>query len=424
MSVTKAKMQKLRGEIAFMKENYPELKPNFSAMAKEIGVSRQTIAKVWKDPTPPSKPRQKRKSKFDPYYQEIREKFEIQSTTIKAVFQYMKARYPEVFTSYDSFKSYVRANKLTEVREEFLKSHVRYETEPGEEVQIDWKESIQFTLSTGEVIEFNLFAAVFGYSRYTVFIYSRTETTEDFIRCMIELMIRTGGVPRSFKTDNMSAIVSTFSGQKRKLPVIRQFEKDIETPIRLCRVRQPQSKGKVESANRFVSWLEPYQGELSSEEELIGTIEKINRQINQEPSRTTGYPRVLLMKKEKEHLRPLNRIPLLDSYLKEADTQKVPATLLVNYEGHGYSVPKKFIAKRVKLIRIEDELQIYYNNDLICTHQISDRPLNYKNEHYLDGLRDSIEPKKDETAEDYESRIQKKAEESLKKMDLLAGKVK
>ncbi len=167
----------------------------------------------------------------------------------------------------------------------------------------------------------------------------------------------------------------------------------------------------------------------------------------------------------------MNRIPLLDSYLKEADTQKVPATLLVNYEGHGYSVPKKFIAKRVKLIRIEDELQIYYNNDqadtqkvpatllvnyeghgysvpkkfiakrvkliriedelqiyynndLICTHQISDRSLNYRNEHYLDGLRDSIEPKKDETAEDYESRIQKKAEESLKKMDLLAGKVK
>lgn len=125
----------------------------------------------------------------------------------------MKARYPEVFTSYDSFKSYVRANKLTEVREEYLKSHVRYETEPGEEVQIDWKESIQFTLSTGEVIEFNLFAAVFGYSRYTVFIYSRTKTTEDFIRCMIELMIRTGGVPRSFKTDNMSAIVSTFQGR-------------------------------------------------------------------------------------------------------------------------------------------------------------------------------------------------------------------
>ncbi|WP_304685227.1 hypothetical protein [Ileibacterium valens] len=125
MSVTKAKMQKLRGEIAFMKENYPGLKPNFSAMSKEIGISRQTIAKVWKDPTSPSKPRQKRKSKFDPYYQEIREKFEIQSTTIKAVFQYMKARYPEVFTSYDSFKSYVRANKLTEVREEYLKSHVR-----------------------------------------------------------------------------------------------------------------------------------------------------------------------------------------------------------------------------------------------------------------------------------------------------------
>lgn len=34
MSVTKAKMQKLRGEIAFMKENYPGLKRNLLKFAR------------------------------------------------------------------------------------------------------------------------------------------------------------------------------------------------------------------------------------------------------------------------------------------------------------------------------------------------------------------------------------------------------
>lgn len=424
MSVTSSKMNRLKGEMLLMQENEPGLKPNFSAMARETGISRQTIAKIWKDPVAPKTPRQKRKSKFDPYYQEIREKFETSTPTVKAVFKYMQAKYPDTFTSYNSFKHYVRSNGLKDARKEFLMAHVRYESEPGQEIQIDWKESLKMTLSTGEIIEFNLFAAVFGYSRYTKFIYTRTRTTEDFLRCMIELMLCTGGRPKTFKTDNMSAIVAAAGGKRRKLPVIKQFEKDIETPIRLCKVRSPQGKGKVESANRFAQWLEPYQGELATEQELIETIARINRQINQEVSRTTGYPRSLLMKKEKEYLRPLNRIPVLESYLKNVDTQVVPNTILVTCEGRGYSVPKKFIGKRVKLVRAEDELQIYYNNQLICTHPLSDKPLNYLPEHYIEGLKDSLHPKKEEEPEEYNSRIEKKARESLKRMAGLNGKSK
>lgn len=340
MSISRSQLNKLRGEIIRMKENDPGLKPNFSALARETGVSRQTVAKIWKDPGLPRKPRQKRKSKFDPYFEEIKNKFENNSVTVKAVFKYFQSKEPQIFTSYNSFKEYVRTNKLTEARTEFLKAHVRYESDPGSEIQIDWKESLQMTLSTGEVIEYNLFSAVFGYSRFTKFIYSKTKTTEDFLRCMIELIRNTGGLPRKFKTDNMSAVVTVHGRQRRKLPVIRQFEKDIETPITLCQPRQPQSKGKVESANRFASWLEPYQGELASEEELIQKIEELNKQINQEPSRTTGIPRNILMQKEKEHLRPLARIPLLESYLKDVNTVTVPNTLLVSYRGHGYSVPK------------------------------------------------------------------------------------
>ncbi len=424
MSISRSRINKLRGEIILMQENDPGLKPNFSALARETGISRQTIAKIWKEPLAPAKPRQKRKSKFDPYFDIIKSKFENGPVTIRAVFQYMKGKEPSVFTSYNSFKAYVRANKLSDSRADFLKAHVRYESDPGDEIQVDWKESMKMTLSTGEVIEYNLFAAVFGYSRYTAFIYSKTRTTEDFLRCMIELMTRVGGKPRKFKTDNMSSIVTVSGQRKRKLPLICQFEKDIETPIRLCQVRQPQSKGKVESANRFASWLEPYQGELASEEELIQKIAELNRQINQEPSRTTGIPRNILMKKEKEHLRPLDRMPLLESYLKDVDTAIVPSTLLVSYEGRGYSVPKKLISKRVKITRIENEIHIYYNNELVCTHPISKMPINYQPDHYTEALKDSIRKRKEESEEGYEERIRKKAEESLERMKQLKGKVK
>lgn len=328
-----------------------------------------------------------------------------------------------MFRSYDSFKSYVKANKLNQARSSAL-ARVRYETAPGEELQVDWKESLAMTLKNGEVIHFNLFTAVYGYSRYVKFIYSRTKTTEDFLRCVIETVESAGGLPKYIKTDNMSAIVKSVNGRARKLPQILQFEKDLGVPIRLCKVRNPQSKGKVESANRFVQWLEPYQNELSSEEELIQKIDELNRLVNKEPSRTTDQVRAVLMKKEKEHLRPINNRIILDSYFKDVDTQVVPNTLLVNWKGHGYSVPKEYVGKRVKLVESDDHLQVYYTSKLIAAHVLSEQPFNYAQEHYVDGLKDRLGKHDSEEEEDYEDRITRKARESLALMKNLKGNSK
>ena len=425
MSKSKAQMNRIRGEIIQMKENCMGLKPNFSAVGRQLGITRQTAAKLWNDPVAPSKPRQKKKSKFDPYYNEIREMFESNSTaTIKAIYKFFENKYPAVFTSYNSFKAYIRANKLKDAAEQNRLVHIRYETEPGKEVQFDWKENLRMTLTTGEVIEFNLFGAVYGYSRFTKFIFSKTKTTVDVLRCLIDLMVSAGGCPSEFKTDNMSAVVTTHGKKKRKLPLIVQFEKDTDTKIKLCKIHSPQSKGKVESANRFVEWLMVYNGKLNSEEELIEKIHLLNRQINKEPCRTTGIPRVVMFQKEKEHLKPLTRVPLLESYLKDVETQTVPPTLLVYYQGHGYSVPKKFIDKRVKITRMSDEVQIYYNNQLICTHPIRETPINYHQDHYVEALKDTIKPKENEDVENYEDRIRKKALKSLELMNELKGSVK
>ena len=74
------------------------------------------------------------------------------------------------------------------------------------------------------------------------------------------------------------------------------------------------TKGKVESQNRFMSWLIPYNNEFETEEDLINIIENINRKINQEVNETTGCTPIFLYSKEKEYLNPLPNKELLDSY--------------------------------------------------------------------------------------------------------------
>lgn len=423
MSISKRNLMKMKNEFIHMQEVSPGIKPNFSYLARQYGLSRQTISKYWKDPMAKPKPRKKRTSKFDPYSEQIREKFQYGDVSIQSVFKYFQMKYPDVFTQYNSFKSYVRTHQLN-VPGPATYPRIRYETAPGDELQVDWKESLTMTLKSGEVIEYNLFSAVFGYSRYTMFIYTRTKTTEDFMRCLMETLQQAGGVPKMVKTDNMSAVV-TFHNRKRRIKSeIIQFAKDLGTHITLCKAHSPESKGKVESANRFAKWLEPYQNELNSEEELIETINRINQQINAEPSRTTGETRSARMKTEKEYLQPLPNQAILDSYLKDVDTQKVSNTLLINWKGHGYSVPKDYQNKRVKMLESNGNLNIYYNANLIASHPLTTQAFVYDKTHYKEGMKDRIPRRPDESEEDYESKIERKAAETLDLLKNLKGTVK
>ena len=404
-------LQTLRGRYEEMRTM--DIKPNFSAVARQYDIDRHTAAKYWKEEKVEDRIIE-RPSPLDQYFDEIKEKAENTTCTKMALYEYFKSKYGvESFGSYSTFAHYMQRKEL--LRKVEMKVHVRYETPPGNQLQADWKEDLKMILKSGEVIEFNLFVATLGYSRYHFFIYSRSKTTEDYLRCQIEVLQRCGGIPKTIVTDNMSAIVSIRSNSRNKYPVIKQFEKDIGIKIHLCKVRTPQTKGKVESANRFIQWLEPYNGELESEEELIQLISKVEHDVNNETNRTTGIPPVKLIKKEMEHLKPLPNRLLMEEYIRNVSVQTVPQTLLVSYKASGYSVPPKFIGKRVKIVPSGDKLYIYHNTELIALHEINVKKMNYQQEHYESALRQSmpVDMSNDE--------IHERAKENLALLDQWGG---
>ena len=111
-------------------------------------------------------------------------------------------------------------------------------------------------------------------------------------------------------------------------------------------------------------------------------------------------PPITLYGKEKEYLNPLPKKQVYESYLNTMIPAKVSNGLLVYYKGSQYSVPQKYINQTVKLQEIDNKLCIYYNNTLIVTHDISNQKINYKNEHYIEGLSQTLAFKdKDEIEE-------------------------
>lgn len=402
---------KFIGKIELMKNM--NIKPNFSELARQYGVDRHTIAKYYhQEKRIPVK--RNKESYLYPYLDEIKQKADLCRCTKKALFQYFQNKYGvEEFKCYNTFTYFTRKHDIC-TSDHSEKPKLRYETEPGDQLQVDWKESIKMKRKDSTVIQFELFAATFSYSRYHFFLYSRSKTTEDFLRCLIDVLYMSGGMPKRILTDNMTAVVSINNGTRQKHPIIKQFESDIGIHIQLCKVRHPYTKGKVESSNRFVEWLKPYDGELESEGELIEVIKKFNQQINEETNQTTGIPPVVLMKKEIEHLQPIPNKILMDTYIQDVNVQKVPETLLVTYKGHGYSVSKKLMGKRVKLVPVANQLYIYFNTKLQCVHKISSSKFNYKKDHYCEALRSTVKGGSDKE-------IEKRAEQNLALLDKIGG---
>lgn len=391
------------------------IKPNYSELERKYGVNRKTIRKYHLNKGIPPRTSTKRKYKLDAYKSQVEEKMTIPGITYQAAYQYFKAQHPDdpAFNSVSTFRWYVRDILKIKKTSKSIKPHVRFETKPGHQLQVDWKESLEMVSRHGEVFTFNLMTATWGYSRMHLWSYSRTKTTNDFIRCMIDILNQSGGMPQEVLTDNMSAVVSIQNGKKKKHPQILQFEKDMGFKIRLTGTRSPETKGKDESSNRFVNWLLPYDGQFEDEVELIEIIQSVAKQANQSINQTTQMPPMTLFRKEKETLSPLPRKILMESYLLETTTQIVPSTCLVRYQGSEYSVPIEYINKGVTIQPIDHQLYIYYNRKIIAIHPISDQRFNYDKAHYFSALGHSIID---------EDQLKQQVEENLSLLNALGKK--
>lgn len=385
------------------------IKPNFSELSRQLGIDRHTLKKHYD--AGGVKPRKKREyvSELDQYKNIIEEKLKVKGITYKGIYLFLKDT-KRIKSSYSNFEKYIKKNNYKITKSDNI-PHVRYETKPGVQLQVDWKEDIEMVSRNGEIFKFNLFAATLGYSRLHYFVYSESRTKESFIRCYLDTLYHIGGVPKESLTDNMKSIINILKEGKVKCREILQLEKDLSTYFRFCKIHSPETKGKVESSNRFVSRLYAYNNEFEDLKELLSIIDKLNIQINNEINQSTNIAPTILFKKEKEYLQPLPSKCIFDNYILESKTVVVPPTMLVYFKGCQYSVPMKYINKRVKLIKIDNTLHIYYNSKLIEIHQLNKNKINYSKEDYQEALAHVIKNK--------DLDIEKISEENLK---LLGGR--
>lgn len=391
-----------------------EIKPNYAALAKQYECDYRTVKSAYKEAKEKgSKPteRKKRPSKLDSYKDIIQDKIKDQCSAY-SIFKFIERKGFD--GSYSLVKTYCREFKQEKVQ----KATVRVEYTPGLSAQVDWKEEMRLISNQGEIFDFNIFLYVLPYSKKKFITLTFDRKQDTLFECLDDAFYHTGGVPKEIWFDNMKTVVDQSRSQFSKAHFNERFyafSKDAGFKPIACRPFRPQTKGCVEALARTVDRLRVYNHEFYDAVELCHLVNTLCDELNTEASQATEQaPDELWQADEKEHLHDLPK-NLLNPYFEDSIRRKVTKEAMVIFRKCRYSVDPRYIGKEVEieLSDKEDQVHIYYSGELIRSHPLTTKQLNYHEEDYFQILKSDVMSHKED------DEIRAYTRESLKQYDLV-----
>lgn len=214
------------------------IKPNYAELAKQYGCDYRTVKKYFETKETETIPRPSKSSILDPYKTIVEDKLNVPCSAT-AIYKFIQKKGYK--GCYSVVKRYCNKYKV----EQYQKATIRFETNPGLQAQVDWKESKRLTNKNGEIFEINIFLIILGYSRlkYIELTVDRKQST--VFQGLVNAFKFFGGVPKEILFDNMKTVVDQSKSEYNK-PVINstfyEFSKDMGFEVILCRAFRPQTK--------------------------------------------------------------------------------------------------------------------------------------------------------------------------------------
>lgn len=149
---------------------------------------------------------------------------------------------------------------------------VRFETDLGEQMQVDW---VEFRKGKTPLYAF---CATLGYSRASYVEFVSNMKVETLIECHQHAFMAFGGVPQRILYDNMKTVVlerDTYGdGQHKFHAGFLDYAKHCGFVIKLCRPYRAKTKGKVERFNGYLrrSFYVPLTSRLAQDGVLLDIV--------------------------------------------------------------------------------------------------------------------------------------------------------
>ena len=374
----------------FMKS--ANLKINKSQIARELDVDRRTVDKYINGF---HKSKHRTSSNCLTHYKDIIR--ELLSDENEQVFYYRRVLWQYLCDNHGYHGAYSNFCYYLSREPEFAayfrkrlpaksEAYIRYETPAGKQAQLDWKESLRLLTTDLGWVEVNIFVLLLSFSRYRIYRMVPTKSQDVLFFCLDDAFTVFGGVPEEIVTDNMKTIMDQprTRGSKGKINIrFQQFADDYGFRVQPCIAAMPKTKGKVESPMRILDELRAYNGRLT----YLGFVEllaKINDRENSKVHPGTGKIPLMYLKKEKDSFGPLPQQTIRNPYQLVDHKVRIDNASLFHYRGKQYSVPPEYIGKSVTLQVYDDYIHVYCNMKLIALQPLSEKKINYQEDHYRD----------------------------------------
>lgn len=297
---------KEKEELALLSKAYKkgEIKLNKTQLAQKLNVDRKTVSKYLNGEIP--KKNRNRSKYLDTYKDAIKEVLNDDNRVFDYVdhlYRFMKREY-KIKCNRVTFNRYIRSD--IDLSNLFKKNSteaftVRFETEPGQQIQFDLKEKVLLVTKTGIKYRVYIPTITFGWSRYNYRKLVLDTKTDTLLAFLAEAFEDFRGVPKEIVIDNLKAFVdiSRRNGEEALLnPAFEQFCKDYNIKVKPCMPRRPKTKGKTETQNKVIDQLKNYSGYYNDIDDMHDMVDIINNEDNEAISQATKLPRIFLYNKE------------------------------------------------------------------------------------------------------------------------------
>ncbi len=296
------------------------------------------------------------------------------------VYKLMQTRYQTLYQIWHEYKlidpgtAYSRSEFCKKYREFTKRIDVtmRLRHRAGETVFVDYAGTpINWTdPKTGEQRKAEVFVAVMGCSSYVFAWASDSQTKECWILAHVKLFEFLGGVPDVVVPDNLKSAVTKAGIIPNLNPTYLEMAQHYGTFIDPARVRRPQDKAHAEQGVLLVTrWITVplNRRQFFSLDEVNEAIGELLHFVNQRPfTKLPGCRIEHFLELDKPALKPLPVAPY--EYAEWVPEQKVDRDYHVKVKNHFYSVPHRFVGKKVEARVTSGMVEVTHSNQRIASH--------------------------------------------------------
>ncbi len=314
--------------------------------------------------------RDERFDELERLFPEMEKQMKRKGMTLLLLFEQYRKDYPKGYGITQFYKYYrLFANRIQPVM------HIEHKA--GDKLYVDFAGDKLSVVDpeTGEAKEVEVFVAILGCSQLTYVEAVHSQKKEDFIKACANALTYFGGVPAAIVPDNLKSAVTKSSRYEPAInDTFADFAEHYNTAVLPARAYRPKDKALVEGMVKIIYrtiYTHVTQKVHTSLTSLNEAIKETLEALNNASFKGRDYSRRQQFEElERSALQPLPSYPYQFKQQVMATVMKNGYTCL-SVDKHYYSVPYRFIGKKVKILYTSSLVEIFYCYERIASHQRS-----------------------------------------------------